>query len=272
MVYHRSCACTCSQVCRYQLRFICSNDIPSATTPGRDSALENDVSPLHFVFNWTPVLNKSARSFSTSLRTDSNRLTGGGTARCLESVESRGLGEGWSDAFSNWVWQTGSPKTVRDFATGTWILGNTGGVRSHPYSLDQTVNPLKYGDVAGKEEEHIIGEVWAQALHLALGKLVETVGSSADALTNADGEGGHAVFMRLLVDALAIQPCNPTFTDARSAWIQADEVRYGGKHKCALWTAFAAAGLGDGAAGFINSDKIPADACSTSCKARKARA
>jgi len=33
----------------------------------------------------------------------SNRMTGGGTARCLQSLESRSLGEGWSDALSEYV-------------------------------------------------------------------------------------------------------------------------------------------------------------------------
>jgi len=33
----------------------------------------------------------------------SNRMTGGGSARCLQSVESRSLGEGWSDALSEYV-------------------------------------------------------------------------------------------------------------------------------------------------------------------------
>lgn len=30
-------------------------------------------------------------------------MTGGGTARCLQTVESGGLGEGWSDAFAEYV-------------------------------------------------------------------------------------------------------------------------------------------------------------------------
>lgn len=29
-----------------------------------------------------------------------NRLTGGGTARCLQTPESGGLGEGWGDAMA----------------------------------------------------------------------------------------------------------------------------------------------------------------------------
>ena len=29
-----------------------------------------------------------------------NRLTGGGTARCLQTLEAGGLGEGWGDAMA----------------------------------------------------------------------------------------------------------------------------------------------------------------------------
>lgn len=32
-----------------------------------------------------------------------NRLTGGGTGRCLQTLEAGGLGEGWSDAMAEYV-------------------------------------------------------------------------------------------------------------------------------------------------------------------------
>lgn len=32
-----------------------------------------------------------------------NRMTGGGTAACLQGAESKGLGEGWSDAMAEYV-------------------------------------------------------------------------------------------------------------------------------------------------------------------------
>jgi len=32
-----------------------------------------------------------------------NRLTGGGTARCLQTTEAGGMGEGWSDAVAKLV-------------------------------------------------------------------------------------------------------------------------------------------------------------------------
>jgi len=32
-----------------------------------------------------------------------NRLTGGGTGRCLQTLEASGLGEGWGDAMASYV-------------------------------------------------------------------------------------------------------------------------------------------------------------------------
>ena len=51
------------------------------TSPMRDGALENDI-----------VAHENTHGIS-------NRLTGGGTGRCLQTTEAGGMGEGWSDAF-----------------------------------------------------------------------------------------------------------------------------------------------------------------------------
>ncbi len=52
------------------------------TSPQRDGALENDI-----------VSHENTHGLT-------NRLTGGGTGRCLQTTEAGGLGEGWSDAFA----------------------------------------------------------------------------------------------------------------------------------------------------------------------------
>lgn len=43
---------------------------------------------------------------------------------------------------------------------------------------------------------------------------------------------------------MKLQPCNPSFFDARNAIIQADQVLTGGENFCALWEGFAERGLG----------------------------
>ncbi|KAJ3070638.1 Fungalysin/Thermolysin Extracellular metalloproteinase 5 [Podochytrium sp. JEL0797] len=59
--------------------------------------------------------------------------------------------------------------------------------------------------------------------------------------------GGNVLAMQLVVDGLKLQPCNPSFVDARDAILEADEILTGGKNKCLLWTGFAKRGLGVGA-------------------------
>ena len=55
------------------------------TSPLRDGAIENDI-----------VAHENTHGLT-------NRMTGGGTGRCLQTTESGGMGEGWSDAFAECV-------------------------------------------------------------------------------------------------------------------------------------------------------------------------
>ncbi|KAJ7289420.1 Fungalysin metallopeptidase-domain-containing protein [Mycena rebaudengoi] len=209
------------------------------TSPGRDPALQNDI-----------VTHESGHGLT-------NRMTGGGTGACLQTLEGSGLGEGWSDALAEWTEQKDA--TIRDFVTGTYILNRTTGGRSHPYSTSKTVNPLTYASIAELGEEHDIGEVWANILHNVYAALVGAHGFSATARTDPTGTEGNVVFLHLFVDALPLQPCEPTLPTARDAWIQADQNRYAGANKCLLWNAFASRGLGVGAADHVDSADVPAD-------------
>ncbi|KAF4568660.1 hypothetical protein EYR36_010673 [Pleurotus pulmonarius] len=147
------------------------------------------------------------------------------------------------------------------------------------FQLSSAVNPLKYSNVKGNYAVHSIGTVWANMLHNVHAALLAAHGYSETAFTNpdADADAGNVVFMRLFIDALAIQPCNPTctyayvakwshdlhsrFVNARDAWIQADANRYGGTHKCLIWKVFASKGLGANADKFVDNFDVP-----TECK------
>ncbi|KAG9098595.1 hypothetical protein FRC06_006177 [Ceratobasidium sp. 370] len=196
------------------------------TSPNRDGALENDI----VVHEYTHGLT--------------NRLTGGGTGRCLQTIEAGGMGEGWSDALADWTEQKSAESVAADFTLGSYVY--TKGIRDYPYSTNKTVNPLTYGSLRTRTEVHDAGEVWATIWHEIYAALVEKLGFSADK-NNVDGTAGNIVALHLLVDALQLQPCNPTFIAARNAIIQADANRYAGANKCTLWTAFAKRGLGYGA-------------------------
>ncbi|KAJ3007428.1 UNVERIFIED_CONTAM: Fungalysin/Thermolysin Extracellular metalloproteinase 5 [Siphonaria sp. JEL0065] len=70
--------------------------------------------------------------------------------------------------------------------------------------------------------------------------------------------GGNVLILQLVVDGLKLQPCNPSFVDARDAILTAEDLVTGGKNKCLLWKAFAKRGLGVGAqSGGLDSFKVP---------------
>ncbi|KAH9166571.1 Fungalysin metallopeptidase-domain-containing protein [Lactarius sanguifluus] len=165
------------------------------TSPERDGAIENDI-----------VIHENTHGVT-------NRMTGGGTARCLQTTEAGGMGEGC------WFFQGA---TTVDFVLGTFVVNDPAGIRSHPYSTSATTNPLRYSSLKTLTEVHAIGEVWANMLHNVYASLVSAHGWSATARRNPDGPEGNIVFLHLFLDALLLQPCNPTFLTARNAWIQAD--------------------------------------------------
>ncbi|KAH8797984.1 Fungalysin metallopeptidase-domain-containing protein [Flagelloscypha sp. PMI_526] len=206
------------------------------TSPTRDGSLQNDI-----------VIHEMTHGIT-------NRMTGGGTAACLQSTEARGMGEGWSDAMSNWnaMNSTATP----DLVTGTYVLNNTAGVRTKPYSTSMTVNPYTYSRLKTQTEVHNIGEVWANILYNVYAALVEQYGWSETGRTNPDGTEGNVVWLHLFLDALLLQPCNPTFVSARAAWIQADADRYAGVNKCLLWKVFASRGLGVNATASTHNDDL----------------
>jgi len=171
-----------------------------------------------------------------------NRMIGGGTGSSLQPQESRGLGEGWSDAMAEWTEQKSA--TVSDYVMGLYVHGGKKSSRTYPYSTNPNTNPLRYKDIGKFDNEHRIGEIWANMLHNVYAALVEKHGFSSTAMTNPDGTEGNVVFLHHFIDSLQILCANPTFINARDAWIKADEIRYDSANKCLLWKVFASRGLG----------------------------
>jgi len=54
-------------------------------------------------------------------------------------------------------------------------------------------------------------------------------------------------FDRLVINGMKLQPCRPSFFDARDAIILADEQLTGGENFCTIWKAFGERGLGQDA-------------------------
>ncbi|KAK1219521.1 hypothetical protein PQX77_017754 [Marasmius sp. AFHP31] len=178
--------------------------------PQRDGAMENDL-----------VIHELTHGMTA-------RMTGGGTAQCLDTREAGGLDEGWADAVANWFSHSATPQ-VHDFFFVPWVTnGNSTFFRTGPYSTSVATNSLRYSDLSTRETLH---------------ELVTKHSWSSTALTDSTGSSGNVVWLHLIVDGLALQPCNPTFTTARDAMIQADTNR----------------GLGVGAEDYVDSDAVPED-------------
>ncbi|KAJ3271318.1 hypothetical protein HDV01_006914, partial [Terramyces sp. JEL0728] len=213
------------------------------TTPQRDGSLENSI-PLH---EYTHGI--------------SNRLTGGsGQANCLETTESGGMGEGWSDTVANYLTRkAGENRDTATSALGDWAMNQPNGVRQYVYSTDMKVNPLTYNNVKGETSVHDIGTVWATILWEMYWNYVDQYGFSSN-YYDPTQQKGNIMALQVVIGGLAVQPCNPTFVSARDAIISADQSYYGGKNKCLIWKAFAKRGLGSDsvASGYKNGFKVPA--------------
>ncbi|KAI9439559.1 Fungalysin metallopeptidase-domain-containing protein [Lactarius indigo] len=204
------------------------------TVPRQDSALQND------------ILVHECQHGAT------NRMTGGGTGRCFQTLESGAVAEGYADGMSDALLQN---ETTSDFLFGKGV--NPPGLRTHPYSTSNVVNPLRYSSLSGLNEVHAMGEVLANIFHNVYAALVEAYGWSRESTVDPEAPEGNVVFFHLFFDALLLQPCTPTFQNARDAWIQADANRYDGANACLLWQVFASRGLGANAANYIDDTTIP---------------
>ncbi|KAH7045374.1 Fungalysin metallopeptidase-domain-containing protein [Auriculariales sp. MPI-PUGE-AT-0066] len=154
------------------------------------------------------------------------------------------MGEVWSDSIAFWMQQTAD--TVSDYTMGSFVVNDAKGIHSHPYSTSRSVNPYTYATLATKNEIHDIGEIWANMLTNVYAALVGTSGFDVNAHSDASLTTGNAVWLHIFIDALALQPCTPTFITARDAWIQTDKNRYKGANRRTLWTVFASRGIDEG--------------------------
>jgi hypothetical protein len=205
-------------------------DVAISGVTARDSSLDNGI-----------IVHEYGHGVST-------RLTGGRfNSSCLGNAQSGGMGEGWGDwwalvftASSNDIAETARP--VGAYATGNGPSGP--GIRNFSYTTDVSANPLTYDSIIGLSSEHAIGEVWCVTLWDMYWKLVARYGFDPDLY---HGAGGNNVALQLVMDGLKLQPCEPSFLEARDAILMADVVNNAGANQCLLWEAFARRGMGTNA-------------------------
>jgi len=173
----------------------------------------------------------------------SNRLTGGpGNVGCLSHPER--AGEGWSDWWTLTLFPLpGDTRTttrgIGNYATFRPIDGV--GIRNFPYSTDLAVNPQTYADIGDTNIPHGVGEIWAAMLWEMYWNLVDRYGFDPDLY---EGTGGNNLAIQLVIDGMKMQPCSPTFVQARDAILAADLANNSDANNCEIWHAFAKRGLG----------------------------
>ncbi|KAI9591845.1 Fungalysin metallopeptidase-domain-containing protein, partial [Syncephalis fuscata] len=195
--------------------------------PGRDGSLENDI-----------ISHEYGHGIS-------GRLTGGSAnSQCLLNLESRGMNEGWSDFYASWLEMKPTDNSTKNVEMGRYVIGKN--IRHFAYSTNQSTNPLNYNylnDFWWIYEPHSAGEIWATMLYEVYWNFVNKLGFQENKYS-VDLTKGNTLFLQIVVDALKLQPCNPTFLQARDAIIQAEQQLTGGKHACEIWRGFAKRGLG----------------------------
>ncbi|GJN91527.1 hypothetical protein Rhopal_004550-T1 [Rhodotorula paludigena] len=196
----------------------------------------------------------------------STRLTGGpANSGCLGWGEAGGMGEGWGDALATLIRMHDA--NITTFSMGEWASGRAGGIRNYPYSRSKKVNPSTYSilDKGGYWGVHAIGEVWAEMLFDVTEALMDVYGFHPTLfpppVNGTDSTGyynqeilaktgkkvpahGNTLAVQLIVDGMKLQPCRPSFADARDAILTADHALTGGANYCTIYSAFANRGLG----------------------------
>jgi len=191
----------------------------------------------------------------------SGRLVGGGIG--ISQLQSRGLGEGWSDFYALCLLSQSSDDLTGNYAMAGYATYREGGynfeqnyyfgIRRYPYSTEMTRSPLTFKDIDPTQADphvgvpvnplsggsyaalvHNQGEVWCVTLREIWASLVAKSGWSL----------GNEVTLQLVTDGMKLGPANPTFLESRDAIINADLAYTGGANYDEIWIAFAKRGMG----------------------------
>lgn len=227
--------------------------------PEKDSALSNDV----IVHEYTHGLT--------------HRLTGGPSkSNCNNEYEAYAMDEGFSDFFAEAVEYNSSKTKNTKFIFMKYLTNGEVQARPYPMTSSTSQNPYTYSSLShGANEQinyHKIGHIWATMLHEVFYNVVKAYKSYDNIFQSGldlSFYPSNKLVMRIMVDAMKLQPCNPTFINARDAILTAVEQRYEGNDKlyCLFYIGFATRGLGskakpaviksDGSRVYTNNRNVP---------------
>ncbi|KXS21773.1 hypothetical protein M427DRAFT_93352, partial [Gonapodya prolifera JEL478] len=235
----------------------CRNNANFATPPdGKPGVMK------YYIFNTSPVAPTNRDSTVDRdvvahelMHGVVSRLTGGRRdGACVENREASGMNEGWADALAWTIAMTPADTNTSLKSVGSWSTGTSVGIRTYPYSTNGTVNPTHYGYINKQEiatAPHDIGSVWSAMLYEVFWNIASQAKAFGD-LEDSKGQGSNNIFLRYLITGLKLQPCNPTFIQARDAFLLADATIGNKAYLCAIWQGFAKRGLGSAANGTDN--------------------
>ncbi|KAG0265214.1 Fungalysin/Thermolysin Extracellular metalloproteinase 5 [Mortierella polycephala] len=176
----------------------------------------------------------------------STRLTGGpANSGCLMWGEAGGMGEGWGDFLATLFRQNATHNYKSEFEMGSYANGGVG-IRRFPYSTSLKTNPetFKTMDDRAYWGVHAKGAVWAQMLFEVYQNLHRRLPFTDDWYTDDKISYANTLALQLVIDGMKLQPCMPSFTKARDAILQAEQLLTEGKYRCDIWRGFAKRGLG----------------------------
>src|ERR671910_757032 len=170
-----------------------------------------------------------------------NRMIGGPNAG-IRGHQGGAMGESWSDLVAmEYLNSNGFVPVAGEnpFAVGPYVTGDpVAGIRN--YGMNDS--PLNYSDVGYDvtgPQVHADGEIWSA--------------------TNFELRGaiGNQIWRQVMFDAFLLMPSAVSMVDARDAYLAADQTRFSGAHRSAMWDVFARRGFGQGASSNTNADTDP---------------
>ncbi|KAF9292797.1 Fungalysin/Thermolysin Extracellular metalloproteinase 5 [Mortierella antarctica] len=176
----------------------------------------------------------------------STRLTGGpANSNCLGWGEAGGMGEGWGDFFATMFRQKKHHNFESEFDMGSYSAGGNG-IRRFSYSTSLETNPSTFKIMDGPQYwgVHAKGEVWAEMLYEVYRNLHLRLPFTEDWYTNDKTSYANTLVLQLVVDGLKLQPCSPSFIQARDAILLAEQQLTNGQYHCDIWRAFTKRGMG----------------------------
>ncbi len=207
----------------------------------------------------------------------SRRLHGNATG--LHFLQSRGMGEGWSDFYGRALLSDGSEDVNGLFASAAYAFkdftdddGHTlgadnyyYGVRRFPYAVmtnfgpnGKPHSPLTLADIDQSQLDTSDGAFPESPILWSLNGAGEVHNSGeiwcssllevrARLISALGFSTGNQRMLQLTTDAMKLDTANPTFLDGRDSILAADCASYGGADELMIWSGFAARGMGFGA-------------------------